>query len=139
MYSRCGHCKNLKPEYGQADLALKDDIGTVQLALFDADAERDFANQFDVKGYPTIKVFEKGHAAKDASAAKEYVAFFPRLLLCTVPVRRYMQCATTFYLPEVAPFSPCVLPSVSVLRFCSILGTFWVEADIRAFCKPCWY
>jgi thioredoxin-like negative regulator of GroEL len=43
-----GHCKSLKPEYGIADQALKNDADKVQLALFDADADRDFAAAFEV-------------------------------------------------------------------------------------------
>ena len=50
----CGHCKNLAPEWAKAATALK---GIVKLGALDADAHGQFAGQYGIKGFPTIKVF----------------------------------------------------------------------------------
>jgi len=51
----CGHCKALAPEYEQAATALK--ANDIKLAKVDCVAQTDLCNDFDVKGYPTLKVF----------------------------------------------------------------------------------
>lgn len=51
---RCGHCKQLAPEYSKAALALKD---SVPLAKVDATIHKELGKRFDIKGYPTIRFF----------------------------------------------------------------------------------
>ncbi|XP_010191923.1 PREDICTED: protein disulfide-isomerase, partial [Mesitornis unicolor] len=53
----CGHCKALAPE-------------EIRLAKVDATEESELAQQFGVRGYPTIKFFKNG----DKAAPKEYTA-----------------------------------------------------------------
>jgi len=64
----CGHCKALAPEYEEAAriLSTEKDSPTV-LAKVDATENQALAAQFDVKGYPTLVLVEKG--------AKESVPF----------------------------------------------------------------
>ncbi len=51
----CGHCKHLGPEYvAAADVLAKKDIPLVQV---DCTQERDLCSKYDVRGYPTVKVF----------------------------------------------------------------------------------
>lgn len=50
----CGHCKNLVPEYQKAAQALK---GVVKVGGVNADEHKSLAQQFGVRGFPTIKVF----------------------------------------------------------------------------------
>ncbi|KAJ8762887.1 hypothetical protein K2173_023016 [Erythroxylum novogranatense] len=58
----CGHCKKLAPEYEKAASVLSSHDPPVVLAKFDASDEsnRDFAGQYDIKGFPTLKIFRKG-------------------------------------------------------------------------------
>eukprot|EP00238_Polyblepharides_amylifera_P001619 CAMPEP_0196570874 /NCGR_PEP_ID=MMETSP1081-20130531/1044_1 /TAXON_ID=36882 /ORGANISM="Pyramimonas amylifera, Strain CCMP720" /LENGTH=490 /DNA_ID=CAMNT_0041887555 /DNA_START=80 /DNA_END=1552 /DNA_ORIENTATION=- len=58
----CGHCKKLAPEWEKAATTLKEDKATVKLAKCDAteDENKDLATRFDIKGYPTLKIFRNG-------------------------------------------------------------------------------
>jgi protein disulfide-isomerase A6 len=63
---RCGHCKNLEPEWKIAsDTFLPSD--DVVIAAVDATENMELADKYEVKGYPTIKYFPKG-----STTAQEY-------------------------------------------------------------------
>lgn len=64
----CGHCKALEPEYAQAAKNLK---GQVKLGKVDATVEQELAARFDVRGYPTVKVFDYG-LSKSYQTAYDY-------------------------------------------------------------------
>ena len=50
----CGHCQRLTPEYTKAAKALK---GVVKLGAVNADEHKSLGGQYQVQGFPTIKVF----------------------------------------------------------------------------------
>ena len=50
----CGHCKSLEPEYEKAAKALS---GVVKVVAVDATESQALAQKYDVKGYPTLKMF----------------------------------------------------------------------------------
>ncbi len=56
----CGHCKNLAPDYAKLAATFKDSPSSVLIAKVDADAHKELATKFEVKGFPTIKWFPKG-------------------------------------------------------------------------------
>jgi len=53
----CGHCKLLKPAWKAATKALK---GSVKLVVVDAEAELQLAQRYNVRGFPSIKLFAQG-------------------------------------------------------------------------------
>eukprot|EP00184_Porphyridium_aerugineum_P007790 CAMPEP_0184692194 /NCGR_PEP_ID=MMETSP0313-20130426/775_1 /TAXON_ID=2792 /ORGANISM="Porphyridium aerugineum, Strain SAG 1380-2" /LENGTH=362 /DNA_ID=CAMNT_0027150007 /DNA_START=153 /DNA_END=1241 /DNA_ORIENTATION=+ len=55
----CGHCKSLKPKYDRLAEIL-DGEESIVIAALDADANRELAESFDVKGFPTLKAFLPG-------------------------------------------------------------------------------
>lgn len=56
--SGCGHCKKMKPDYTEAAAALKEEGEAGKLAAVDATIHKDLAQQFAIKGFPTIKYFK---------------------------------------------------------------------------------
>ena len=59
MNKRCGHCKNLAPEWATAGNTFDASDGIV-IADVDATENQALASKYGVQGYPTIKFFPKG-------------------------------------------------------------------------------
>ena len=57
---RCGHCKQLAPEYEKAAKQLKDGTPPIPLATVDATKEPEISQKYGVSGYPTMFIFRKG-------------------------------------------------------------------------------
>jgi len=53
----CGHCQRLAPIYEEVAAAYEKDNDKIIIAELNADEEKDIAKKYDIKGYPTIKLF----------------------------------------------------------------------------------
>lgn len=54
----CGHCKQLAPEWAKAAKALADQ--PIKLSKVDATENKNLAEKYGIRGYPTIKFFKNG-------------------------------------------------------------------------------
>ena len=73
----CGHCKAIAPEWADASVQLD---GQALLGSIDATVEQGLAQKYNVKGYPTIKVFpggkkDKAQEYQGGRTAKDIVAY----------------------------------------------------------------
>ncbi|KAL3572966.1 hypothetical protein D5086_026870 [Populus alba] len=64
----CGHCKALTPTWEKAASVLK---GVATVAALDADAHQSLAQEYGIKGFPTIKVFVPGNPPVDYQGARD--------------------------------------------------------------------
>lgn len=64
----CGHCKNLAPEYEKAATILKDE--SIVLAKIDCTENQALCSDFNIAGYPTLKVF-RGQSNSDFRGGRQ--------------------------------------------------------------------
>nr|GMD33536.1 protein disulfide isomerase-like 2-3 [Ipomoea batatas] len=64
----CGHCQALTPIYEKVASVLK---GVATVAALDADAHQSFAQEYGIRGFPTIKVFAPGKPPVDYEGPRE--------------------------------------------------------------------
>ncbi|KAM3395281.1 protein disulfide isomerase-like 2-3 [Capsicum galapagoense] len=64
----CGHCQALTPTWEKAATILK---GVTTVAALDADAHKSLAQEYGIRGFPTIKVFAPGKPPVDYQGARD--------------------------------------------------------------------
>ncbi|XP_057953059.1 protein disulfide isomerase-like 2-3 [Malania oleifera] len=64
----CGHCQALTPTWEKAATVLK---GVATVAALDSDAHKSLAQEYEIRGFPTIKVFVPGKPPVDYQGARD--------------------------------------------------------------------
>jgi len=68
----CGHCKRLKPEFEKSATDLLRNDPPVNLVKVDCtEAGKDTCGRFEVRGYPTLKIFKGGELSSDYNGPRE--------------------------------------------------------------------
>lgn len=80
----CGHCKSMAPGYSKLSQRMKSQDNGVPIAKVDATVETTLAEQFGIKGFPSIKLFIDGQAV-DYSGAREEDAMYNWIMKKTGP------------------------------------------------------
>lgn len=65
----CGHCKALSPKYEEAATELKSK--NIPLVKVDCTEEEELCRDYDVDGYPTLKVFRGAEDPKPYGGARQ--------------------------------------------------------------------
>jgi thiol-disulfide isomerase/thioredoxin len=88
--ARCGHCKQLAPEFVRAANKLK---GLAKAVAVDCDAEmnKPLCAEYKVQGFPTLKLFPGG--PKSPMAATDYQGIYLVYNICIVISRLSNQCS----------------------------------------------
>ncbi|KAM4693594.1 protein disulfide-isomerase A6 [Discoglossus pictus] len=77
----CGHCKNLEPEWAAAASEVKEQTkGKVKLAAVDATVSQSLSSRYGVRGFPTIKIFQKGEDPVDYDGGRTRADIVARAL-----------------------------------------------------------
>jgi len=116
----CGHCKTMAPGYSKLAKRMKGIEGGVAIAKVDATVENALAEEFAVKGFPTLKFFVDGQPV-DYSGAREEDAMFNWIMKKTGP--------TTSELKSVEELAELQQKKVAVLLVTSLSN----EAALKAF------
>ena len=56
----CGFCKKLAPEYVKVAAALRLEDPPLRIAKVDATEEKELSERYGVRGFPTLKLFQRG-------------------------------------------------------------------------------
>ncbi|XP_056420166.1 protein disulfide-isomerase A6 [Hyla sarda] len=77
----CGHCKNLEPEWAAAASEVAEQTkGKVKLGAVDATVHQGLASRYGIRGFPTIKIFQKGEEPVDYEGGRTKADIVARAL-----------------------------------------------------------
>ncbi|XP_077344913.1 protein disulfide-isomerase A6 isoform X2 [Lithobates pipiens] len=77
----CGHCKNLEPEWAAAAAEVAEQTkGKIKLGAVDATVHQGLASRYGIRGFPTIKIFQKGEEPIDYEGGRTKADIVARAL-----------------------------------------------------------
>lgn len=77
----CGHCKNLEPEWAAAAAEVAEHTkGKVKLGAVDATVHQGLASRYGIRGFPSIKIFQKGEEPMDYEGGRTKADIVARAL-----------------------------------------------------------
>lgn len=80
----CGYCKQLGPEFAKAADSLKESHPDIKLAQIDCTEEADLCQSFEIRGYPTLKVF-RGAVNDDYQGPREAAGIADHMVQLSLP------------------------------------------------------
>lgn len=88
----CGHCKRLGPELVSAADVLASSHPDIKLAQIDCTEESDLCSKFEIRGYPTIKVFKGDDAnGSDYQGQRQADSIMNYMIKLTLPVVQLLE------------------------------------------------
>lgn len=77
----CGHCKNLEPEWAAAASEVAEHTkGKVKLGAVDATVHQGLSSRYGIRGFPSIKIFQKGEEPVDYEGGRTKADIVARAL-----------------------------------------------------------
>ncbi|MEE6512456.1 hypothetical protein FKM82_019459 [Ascaphus truei] len=77
----CGHCKTLEPEWAAAATEVQEQTkGKVKLAAVDGTVSQVLTSRYGIRGFPTIKIFQKGEDPVDYDGGRTKADIVARAL-----------------------------------------------------------
>ena len=106
----CGHCKKLGPEFASAADSLVETNPDIKLAQVDCTEDRDLCAKFDIRGYPTLKIF-KGETASpsDYAGQRQSDAIINYMVKLTLPAVQVFEDAAALEKTVKALAEPLIL------------------------------
>lgn len=111
----CGYCKQLGPKLVSAADSLKESHPDIKVAQIDCTEEADLCQTFDIRGYPTLKVF-RGPNDSDYSGPREAAGIADYMVKLSLPAVQNVDNFDSFLTSADAMTSPFVvqiLPSAA--------------------------
>ncbi|XP_061342433.1 protein disulfide isomerase-like 2-3 [Gastrolobium bilobum] len=132
----CGHCKALTPTWEKAATVLK---GVATVAALDADAHQSLAQEYGIRGFPTIKVFAPGKPPVDYQGARDVkpIAEFALQQIKTLLKERLSGKATGESNKKSEPSASVELNSSNCGEFVLKSKELWIVEFFAPWCGHC--
>ncbi|CAN8073676.1 unnamed protein product [Agarophyton chilense] len=89
----CGHCNSMKEDFQKAATEMK---GKAVLADVDATEEEELAKQYNVEGFPTLKLFSNGEELTDYNGARDKESMIKFIERATMPPYHTLENADSY-------------------------------------------
>lgn len=71
LFAGCGHCRQMKPQYSDAAKELAAEGHKNVIAMIECNKNPHVADEYEIQGFPTLKLFANGVYVKDYTGKRE--------------------------------------------------------------------